>query len=233
MFGRRWRTREELWYLAKYNAKGSWPAILFGVWTSFLLLGAILIKDSWEKDLPNWYATLIGLYFGVLISLLAYFRSQKSQDRMEDTIKTIEGFIMSKFSPMDKSIQNSKFFVKFALSGIIDTYSEFEKLAKQWKKKKTEDKKFLKNKILYLWENSMFEYTKILDDENIVSTNLYLPLEIEKLRMISNDCKRLPEFNETNNKINDFKFNRSVVNCIILLDKLKLDNKFRTVLTRY
>ncbi len=233
MLGRRWRTREEFWYLMKYNAKGSWPSILFGVWTAFLFVGALLIKDSWEKDLPNWYATLIGLYFGVLISLLAYFKSQKSQDRMEDTIKTIEGFIISKFSPMDKSIQNSKFFVRFALSGIIDTYSEFEKLVKQWKKKKNEDKKFLKDKILYLWENSMFEFAKILDDEKIVSTKLYLPSEIERLRIISNECKRLPEFNEENNKINYFKFHRSVVNCIILLDKLKLDNKFRTVLTKY
>ena len=234
MFGRRWRSREELSYMIKNDLKRSWPHALMGFWTGFIVLGAIIVKDTWAHDVPNWYATVIGIYFGVIITMFAYFRTQQSQKFMEEKIRKMEGILNSQFQITHKNSQNSDFQIYYALDGIINTYTELEKIMKKWKKVKGENKQFLKEKILYIWQRSMLEYVKILDNNEIVSEKLYEPHHIKKMKSISEKCKTMPEFHIKSNKIETGNFHRTVIECIILLDKLKLDSKYRgDVIFRY
>ena len=233
MFGRRWRSRAELRYMLKNDLKRSWPHALMGFWTGFILLGAVIVKDTWAHDVPNWYATLIGIYFGVIISMFIYFRSQKSQRIMEEKIRKIEGVVNSHFPMIPKDISNSNFQVYYVLDGIINTYAEIEKIAKKWKKVKGEDKKFLQQKIQYVWAHSMHKYSKILENDEIIFTKLYEPRHVEKLKEISEKCKIIIDFDVSGNKIKTDNFHRTVVDCIILLDKLKLDSQYRDVIFRY
>lgn len=233
MFGRRWRSREEIFYMVKNDLKRSFPRALMMTWTVFIVVGAIVVKVTWHNDLPNWYATLIGIYFGVFISMFVYFRSQKSQRIMEEKIRKIEGVLNSHFPMIPKDIGNSNFQIYYALDSIINTYAEVEKIVKRWKKAKGENKKFLQEKIHYIWKNSMHKYSKILDNDEVIFTKLYEPKYVEKIKEISEKCKIIIDFDTESNEIKSDNFHRTVVDCIILLDKLKLDSQYRDAIFRY
>ncbi len=124
MFGRRWRTKDELVYLTKYQLRDSIPWMIAGLWTGLVMVMSIYVKQTWEHDFPNWFATILGIYFGVIVAMIAYFRAKRSQDIIESRIRRIEGIVAADFPYLSDGIENSKFHVLFALDGIIDSYEK-------------------------------------------------------------------------------------------------------------
>lgn len=233
MFGRRFRSKSELRYLLKHEFLDSWyiPPLTF--WTVIMISVALILHTTWKNDFPNWYGELLGFYFGVLIAIIVHFRSKKIQNIVEAKLQRIEGIINSQHMYGNK-ILNSQFQLFYALDGIIEIYAMLRKESKKWKKTKDDSKKeFFKQKILYVYEKSIVEFAKILDNQEIVSDKMFELKDIEELHKISVQCKIRPEFDEKNNKIIHHNFHHTVVQCILLLDKLKIDSKFRGVLLKY
>ena len=69
----------------------------------------------------------------------------------------------------------------------------------KWIKEPDEGKKsIIKKRCLYDWA-SVVEYSKTLDDNNIVSTKIFDEEIIEKIKKISDQCKTNIEFNDSEN----------------------------------
>jgi hypothetical protein len=228
VLGRRFRSKDELYYIMKYQFVGAMPWGFAGIWTGMMSMATIYVSFTHVTDLPNWYATFLGIYFGILVSMILYFMAKRNQEITDSRVKRIEGITDSIFISGQQSIKKSKFYLFYALDGIIENYMMICEEVDKWKRAKNHDNVlFHRKKILHIWENSLSHYSKILDDPEIVSNRLYDHEVIHELKSISDSCKIKLSLNEKTHEFNDEKFNLSVVRCIILLDKLKLEHRFR------
>ena len=234
MLRKRWRSKDEILYLFKYQLRDSVPWAVAGIWTSIIFVVGVYVKTTWEHDFPNWFATLLGFYGAVIVAMIVYFKAKKNQEIMESKIRKIEGIINSKFYYAPNNIQNLKFHILYALEGIIESYTDLRHEAKKWKRAKNKDEKnFHKDRFHYIWENSILEYGKILSNPEIVSDKIFRHNEVEELKNISEKCKIKPFLDENKNIVEYDKFHLTVVRCIVLLDKLKIDSKFRDILLKF
>lgn len=234
MFGKRWRTRHEVWYIVKHNLHNSFPLIIISIWSGFMLVAGLYVRQTWENDFPNWFALMLSVYFGVLVAMIAYFKAKKSQDNIESRIIRIEGILSSEFKLEKNHPKTSQFYLSLSLDGIINVFPDLEKLAKKWKRSKNvEEKNFLEEKINHIWKNTMVEYGGVLQNPDYVSDKLYDKKTLNALKDIYINCNIFPLFDYDENKINFHKFHRIVGYCILLFDKLKIDSKFRTDLLKY
>jgi len=146
MFGERWRTKQELWYLAKHQLNQSPLIVAISGWTVSMLMASLYVRTTWAEDFPNWYAAILSVYFGILIAMIAYFKSKKSQEDIEIRVKRIEGMLSSKFDLEKNHPKTSQFYLSLALNGIINTFPEIENLSKKWKKIKSSEQKIPRRK---------------------------------------------------------------------------------------
>ena len=234
MFGKRWRTKQELWYITKHQLNQSLSTFVIGIWTGFIIVASIYVNQTWGEDFPNWYAAVLSIYLGILVAIIAYLKAKKSQEDIEIKVKRIEGMLFSSLDLEKNHPKTSQFYLSLALNGIIDTFPEIEKLSKKWKKaKKHEQKKFLEEKLNYYWKNSITSYGLVLDNPDYILDKLYDNEILDSLKDIYKKCKIFPSFDYDKNKISFHYFHRCVVDCILILDKLKIDSKFETDLFRY
>ncbi len=177
---------------------------------------------------------MLSVYLGILVAMIAYFKAKKSQDKIESKIMRIEGILSSEFKLEKNHPKISQFYLSVALDGIINLFPDLEKLAKKWKKsKKTDEKNFLEEKINHIWNTTMTEYGIVLQNPDYVSKKLYDKKTLNALKNISLNCNIFPTFDHEKNKVDFHMFHRIVRDCILLLDKLKIDLKFRSDLLKY
>lgn len=184
-----------------------------------------LLSTHWDE-----FLLLVASAIAITVAIIIYDRTKTSSEKYEIRIRRIESIIHSKFDFAIKGKENSIFQLIFALEGILFNLEDLEEEVNRWIKESNQQKKdIIKQRCIFNW-NSIMDYSKILDDEEIISSQMFTNEIIKKVKEISKQCKISLEFNESENQCRHEGIRSIILYSLLILDKFDIFTQYRRML---
>lgn len=170
---------------------------------SFLMVSIIIIISPYVGNQTLVYAIIAEIWIAVVIAMIVYHFSKKTEEHNKSTLTSIENMIKTQFADNQWIKNEARFKIIHDFNRILELSDNIIRNAKQWKKEEIdEERDRLKNQIIIWQQELSLDAIKNLESINVVSTNFFSFYDIQHIELIVQKCKIEIIFDDENRKTN-------------------------------